>query len=82
MADLDQRLEKVKFRLKGVSLVARFAMVAILESSDDAGVWLREGTGSSATCFIFDADGFQQKFASVEALKWRLCRSRSPKYTQ
>eukprot|EP00434_Breviolum_minutum_P006031 symbB.v1.2.005316.t1/scaffold283.1/size308953/17 len=76
MADLDQRLEKVKFRLKGVSLVARFAMVAaassayiIMESSGDEGVWLREGTGSkhtSATCFIFDADGFQQKFASVE----------------
>ena len=69
--NVDRRIDQIEMRVKGVSLVCKFIVVIcaaiayfILKSSDDAGVWVREGNdaGANATCFIFDSDHFKKKW--------------------
>jgi len=72
--NIDQRIDQIDMRVKGVKLVCKFIVVIcaaiayfILKSSDDKGVWVREGNDAvtNATCFIFASDQFKKSLVDV-----------------
>ena len=73
--NVDRRIDQIEMRVKGVSLVCKFIVVIcaaiayfILKSSDDEGVWVREGddAGANATCLYM----FHLRFRSFQKKKW------------